>query len=66
VLATTAASEAIPQGVTLHEESDVLGVNLYSVPMGEVADFARFGTGIGTKMTEVDRVRAAVDDDRVQ
>lgn len=66
VLETPVATGTVPQGLTLHEESDVLGVNLYSVPFENVGDFIRFGTGTPPKTAEAARVRAGVDDDQVQ
>lgn len=65
VLERSTTTMTVPQGLTLHEESDVLGVNLYSVPFAEVGDFIRFGTGT-PKTAEATRVQAGVDDDQVR
>lgn len=64
VLQTTVSSEAVPQGLTLYEASDVLGVNPYSVPFAEVGDFMLLGTGT-SKNIEAAGMQAAVDDDQV-
>lgn len=65
IAGTHGSSGAVPKGLTLHEESDVLGVNPYSVPFENVGDFMLFGTGVPPKTADAGRVRAGVDDDQV-